>query len=98
MAPQPSRIATSVAWAELRGREKGLRGSSSAWLAIWVLATGYRWMKKLASPEPVVVRETLGPGEQLVITHHEQGAVLEPLPEVARKRRRRRRARTAPTD
>ena len=34
------RFAKVAAWAELRARTDGLRGSSSAWMAIWVLLTG----------------------------------------------------------
>jgi len=69
--PQVAKIA---AWAELRARTDGLRGSSSTWMAIWVLLTGYRWLKRRAAPDPVVVREALRPGEQLVITHYAKGA------------------------
>lgn len=81
------RIARLIAWAELTGRDKGLRGASGAWLAVWVLTTAYRYLKKWAAPEPVVVREVLQPGQQLVITHFPKGAAP---PEPARARRRRR--------
>lgn len=67
-------VAKAAAWAELRARSDGLRGSSSTWMAIWVLITGARWLRKKAAPDPVVVREQLRPGEQLVITHYAKGA------------------------
>ena len=90
-AARVSRIAKAMAWAEARGRDKGLRGASSAWLAIWVLASGYRYIKRMAAPEPLVVRERIRPGEQLLITHFPKGA--EPDEPPTSRRRRRRRAR-----
>ena len=84
-----SGFAKVAAWAELRARTDGLRGSSSAWMAIWVLLTGYRYLKKKAGPDPVVVREALRPGEQLVITHYAKGA--EPGTDTKTRLGRRRR-------
>ncbi len=84
------RLARSMAWAELRGRDKGLRGSSSIWLGIWVIATAYRYLQRWTSPDPVVVREVLQPGEQIVVTHFPKGSEPAPLP--ARSRRARRKA------
>lgn len=66
------RVLGAIAWAELRGRDRGLRGSSGAWLAVWVLATAFRHLRKTVAAQPVVVREELKPGEQLVITHFEK--------------------------
>lgn len=83
------RLARSMAWAELRGRDKGLRGSSSVWLGIWVIATAYRYLQRWASPDPVVVREVLRPGEQLVVTHYPKGTEPEPPPKRTRRARRR---------
>lgn len=83
-------FAKTMAWAELRARSDGLRGSSSAWMAIWVLLTGYRYIKRKAAPDPVVIRERLEPGQQLVVTHFAKGAA--PEDPVASRRRRRRRA------
>jgi len=83
------RFAKVAAWAELRARTDGLRGSSSAWMAIWVLLTGYRWLRKKAAPDPVVVREQLRPGEQLVISHFAKGA--EPGTDTKTRLGRRRR-------
>lgn len=83
------RFAKVAAWAELRARTDGLRGSSSAWMAIWVLLTGYRYLKRKAAPDPVVIRERLEPGQQLVVTHFAKGAA--PADPVASRRRRRRR-------
>lgn len=82
------RFAKVAAWAELRARTDGLRGSSSAWMAIWVLLTGYRYLKRKAAPDPVVVRERLEPGQQLIVTHFAKGAA--PADPVASRRRRRR--------
>ena len=82
-------FAKVAAWAELRARTDGLRGSSSAWMAIWVLLTGYRYIKRKAAPDPVVVRERLEPGQQLIVTHFAKGAA--PTDPVASRRRRRRR-------
>lgn len=86
------RLARTMAVAELRGRNKGLRGASGAWLAVWVISVAYRYLRKWAAPEPVVVRETLLPGQQLVISHFPKGA--EP-PEPARQPRGRRARRRA---
>lgn len=82
------RFAKVAAWAELRARTDGLRGSSSAWMAVWVLLTGYRYIKRKAAPDPVVIRERLEPGQQLVVTHFAKGAA--PDDPVASRRRRRR--------
>lgn len=82
------RFAKVAAWAELRARTDGLRGSSSAWMAMWVLLTGYRYLKRKAAPDPVVVRERLDPGQQLIVTHFAKGAA--PADPVASRRRRRR--------
>ncbi|HEU5081787.1 MAG TPA: hypothetical protein VFU14_00465 [Acidimicrobiales bacterium] len=86
------RVAKVAAWAELRARTDGLRGSSSVWMAIWVLLTGYRYIKRKAAPDPVVVRERLEPGQQLVITHFAKGA--EPADDQVTRRGRRRRRRS----
>lgn len=81
------RLLGAIAWAELRGRDRGLRGSSGAWLAVWVLAVAFRHLRKMAAAEPVVVREELKPGQQLVITHFPKQA--------SRSRRAERRERKA---
>lgn len=93
-----SRIASAVAWAELRGRERGLKGPSSTWLAVWVAASGYRWIKRMTAPEPVVVREVLHPGQRLVVTHYAEDQEPPPLSQLsprARKRAARAAARSA---
>lgn len=77
-----------MAWAEARGRDKGLRGASSTWLAVWVLASSYRFIKRLAAREPVVVREALAPGQQLLVTHYVRGREPEEPPTARRRRRR----------
>lgn len=81
-------IARLVAWADLRSRNDGLRGASSAWMAVWVFLQGYRYIKRKMAPDPVVVRERLEPGEQLVITHFAKGAAPEEV-QVSRRRRGR---------
>jgi hypothetical protein len=86
------RFAKVAAWAELRARTDGLRGSSSAWMAMWVLLTGYRYIKRKAAPDPVVIRERLEPGQQLVVTHFAKGAEPPVVPTGRRARRRRRRS------
>lgn len=85
-----SRVETAMAWAERRGRDRGIRGASSIWLGVWVLATGYRWIRRIAREDPVVVREVLRPGEQLVISHFPEGAAVDPDPGAGHRRRRRR--------
>ena len=80
------RLAALIAWAELRGRDRGLRGASGAWLAVWVVTVAYRRLRHLAGPDPVVVREVLAPGQQLVITHFPKGT--EPSVQKRSKRRR----------
>jgi hypothetical protein len=83
-----------MAVAELRGRDKGLKGASGFWLAVWVVSVAYRYLRKWAAPEPVVVRETLLPGQQLVISHFPKGAEPpEPAPQPRSRRARRRAAR-----
>jgi hypothetical protein len=85
-------FAKAAAWAELRSRTDGLRGSSSGWMAVWVLLTGARYLQRKAAPDAVVIRERLEPGQQLVITHYAKGA--EPGSETkTRLGRRRRRSR-----
>lgn len=79
-----------MAWGELRGRDRGLRGASGLWLAVWVVTVSYRYLRRVTAPEPTVVRETLRPGERLVITHFDKGAA--PVPEAKGRRRRRARA------
>ena len=81
------RLAGLIAWAELRGRDRGLRGASGAWLAVWVLTTAYKRLRRWTGPDPVVVREVLAPGQQLVITHFPKGTET-PAPKKRPKRRR----------
>ena len=82
------RIARTMAWGELRGRDRGLRGSSSVCLAVWVLTVAYRYLRKMAAPEPTVIREELQPGQQLVITHFPKEAAPAPLAKRSRRSRR----------
>ncbi len=84
-----ARIARSMAWAELRGRDRGLRGSSGAWLAVWVVAVAYKQLRKMTAEDPVVIREALKPGQQLVITHFGKDQA-PPLPGKQSRRARRR--------
>lgn len=80
-----------MAWAEIRGNDRGLRGPSAFWLAVWVVTVAYRYLRKWTQPETTVVREVLRPGERLVITNFELGAE-PPVPPTGRGRRRRRAA------
>jgi len=51
------------------GLARGL-GKSNAWLAIGVTAWVLQTLKRLATREPkIVFKETLKPGERLVISH-----------------------------
>ncbi|MGK2929035.1 MAG: hypothetical protein ACSLFO_05595 [Acidimicrobiales bacterium] len=88
------RLARLMAFVELRGRDRGLRGASGAWLAVWVLTTSYRHLKKWGAPEPVVVREALLPGQQLVISHYRTGTE-PPAPQPTSRRARRKQKRAA---
>ena len=85
------RLAGLIAWAELRGRDRGLRGASGAWLAIWVLATAYKRLRDWTGPDPVVVREVLAPGQQLVITHFPKGTETPSSKGRSKKRSKRKR-------
>ena len=86
------RLARTMAVAELRGRDKGLRGASGAWLAVWVVSIAYRYLRKWTTPDPVIVRESLLPGQQLVISHFPKGAEPPEPERRPRSRRARRRA------
>lgn len=88
------RLARLMAFAELRGRDKGLRGASGAWLAVWVLTASYRYLKKWAAEEPVVVREALLPGQQLVISHFLPGTEPEAPASSSRRRKPTRKTRS----
>lgn len=89
------RLARLMAFAELRGRDKGLRGPSGAWLAVWVLTVSYRYLKKWTAEEPVVVREALLPGQQLVISHFRPGTAPPAPPSPSRRGRKAKRRRRA---
>lgn len=86
------RLARTMAWGEIRGRDKGLQGSSSTWLAIWVITVAYRYLRKWASPDPVIVREVLLPGQQLVVSHYPKGGAPPAPPRSRRARRKAARA------
>lgn len=81
---------------QTRGREKGLLGRSGRWLAVWVVVAGVRWINRALSPEPVVIKEKLEPGERLLITHYGDDVELRTVPSPSRRRRRRHR--DDPTD
>ncbi len=83
------RIARTMAWGELRGRDRGLKGSSGAWLAVWVVTVAYRYLRKMAAPDPVVIREELKPGQQLIVTHFAKDqAPPDPVKQSRRARRK----------
>ena len=83
------RIARTMAWGELRGRDRGLRGSSSVWLAVWVVSVAYRYLRKMTAQEPTVIREKLEPGQQLVITHFDKADAPEAIAKKSRRSRRK---------
>jgi hypothetical protein len=51
------------------GFRKGLLGGSQAWLAVGAVAVGVRAVQRLASRKPVVVTESLAPGEAILVRH-----------------------------
>jgi hypothetical protein len=52
------------------GIRRGVFGTSRPWLVVAILTTGARLVRRLvAKEEDVVLRETLQPGETLLITH-----------------------------
>lgn len=87
------KVSRLIGMAERMGRRKGLLGRSSTWLGVWVAAAGYRKLRDFLSEEPEIIREEIGPGQQLVITHYVKGE--EPPEPVKLSRRQRRKARRA---
>jgi len=51
------------------GFRRGLLGGSQAWLAVGAVAVGVRAMQRLAARKPVVVTESLAPGEAILVRH-----------------------------
>ncbi len=51
------------------GLRKGLLGGSQWWMAVGAVALGVRVVQRLGSRKPVVVTETLRPGEAIVVRH-----------------------------
>lgn len=85
----PGRLARLAQAAERTGRRRGLMGRSSGWLGVWAAAAGYRQLRNFLTEDPVVVRETLAPGQQLIITNYRKG---EEPPAPAKLSRRQRKA------
>ena len=74
-----------LAYLRARAFSRGFLGGSQLWLAIGAVVWTIRFFQWLTRPETAVIyRDRVGPGQTLLITHH------EPLPS---KRQRRRTAR-----
>lgn len=82
------RLARLAQVAERTGRTRGLVGRSSGWLGVWAVAAGYRHLRNFLAEDPVVVRETLAPGESLVITNYRKGEEPPAPPELSRRQRK----------
>lgn len=82
------RLARVAQIAERTGRRRGLLGRSSGWLGVWAVAAGYRQLRNFLAEDPVVVRETLAPGQQLVITNYVKGSEPPPPPKLSRRARK----------
>ena len=70
------------------------RRISPKWHQAWMIAVGYRYVRNFLAEEPEVIREVVGPGQQLVITHYAKGdePPLPPAPPSRRARRRQAKA------
>jgi hypothetical protein len=51
-----------------RGLQRGVLGTSRAWLAIWATLSVGRLLRRLTRPRPIVERFELKPGDTLVIS------------------------------
>lgn len=52
------------------GLRRGLLGGNRTWLAVGIVAGGFRWISRMVSrDEEVVAREVLEPGQTLVVDH-----------------------------
>jgi hypothetical protein len=53
-----------------RGFRRGVMGDSRAWLTIWALLAAGKVVRRIVGHKPeVVYKETLAPGQTLVIAH-----------------------------
>lgn len=82
------RVARIAQIAESTGRRRGFIGRNSTWLGVWAAAAGYRHLRNFLAEDPVVVRETLAPGQQLVITNYAKGTEPPAPPNLSRRQRR----------
>lgn len=82
------RLARIAQVAERTGRTRGLIGRNSTWLGVWAAAAGYRHLRNFLAEDPVIVRETLGPGQQLVITNYVKGTEPVEPPKLSRRQRK----------
>lgn len=82
-------IARIFELAEPVARRKGWKGSSGLWLGVYVLSFAYRHLRPRMARETVTIRESIEPGQQLIITHFPKGT--EPVPDVKPSRRARKR-------
>ena len=54
-------------------------GTSQAWLAVWVVVSGLRMLRKVVSrTEKIVYSEELRPGETIVIAHGREPGAITP--------------------
>jgi hypothetical protein len=76
-----------LAYLRAKALSRGFLGGSQLWLAIGAVVWTIRFFQWLTRPETAVIyRDRLGPGQSVIITHH------EPRPD---RRQRRKQARAA---
>jgi hypothetical protein len=52
-----------------RGLERGVFGSSRAWMGVWAVLAAGRLLRRLTRTKPIVERFELKPGETVCIAH-----------------------------
>jgi hypothetical protein len=76
-----------LAYLRARAFSRGFLGGSQLWLAIGIVVWVIRFFQWLTRPETAVIyRDRLGPGQSIVISHH------EPLPSKRQRRKAKRAA------
>ncbi|MHB8466136.1 MAG: hypothetical protein ACYDH6_02505 [Acidimicrobiales bacterium] len=66
----PNLVDRGIQAALRQGVRRGVRDGSKVWLSIGAVALGVRMIRWMAGPgQPVIVSETLAPGDTLVIRH-----------------------------
>jgi len=70
VTPSPRGLWKLVARAQRIGLSEGIRGKGGNWLALGVGAWGLQRLRSMAvKQDEILLREPLGPGQQIVITH-----------------------------